>query len=139
MPANLIVLDASVAIKWFHEESNTDKAERLQDQIARGEIRAIVPPLFFYEVANVLTIKSDSDIEQVIAAHNILESLPFQIIEVVHTILEEAIHIAHEHHLSVYDAIYIALAMLSDATLITADEKLADRIGSPAVQLLSDY
>lgn len=44
--------------------------------------------------------------------------------------------IAHQNHLSVYDAIYVALAILSGATLVTADEKLAETIGSPAVQLL---
>lgn len=139
MPANLIVLDASVVVKWFHEEEDTAQAERLQEQIARGEIRAIVPPLLFYEVANVLTLKAGSEIEEAIAAHHVLENLPFQVQEVIHTVLEEAIRIAHQNHLSVYDAIYVALAIWSGATLVTADEKLAEAIGSPTVQLLSRF
>ena len=139
MPANLIVLDASVVIEWFHEEKDTDRAIILQEQIAQGEVRTLVPPLLFYEVANVLTMKSGSEIEEVINAHQILENLPFQVVEVIHTVLEEAVRIAHQNHISVYDAIYVALAILSDATLVTADEKLAKVIGSPAVQLLSDF
>ncbi len=139
MPANLIVLDASVAVKWFHEEKDTDRAEKLQEQIARGEVRALVPPLLFYEVANVLTVKSGSDIEQVINAHQVLENLPFQVVEVIHTVLEEAIRIAYQNRISVYDAIYVALAILSGATLVTADEKLSKIIGSPTVDLLSQY
>ena len=139
MPANLIVLDASVVIKWFHEEKDTDRAIILQEQIAQGEVRTLVPPLLFYEVANVLTMKSGSEIEEVINAHQILENLPFQVVEVIHTVLEEAVRIAHQNHISVYDAIYVALAILSDATLVTADEKLAKVIGSQAVQFLSDF
>lgn len=136
MPADLIVVDASVAVKWFHEEEDTDIAEKLQEQIARGEIRAIVPPLLFYEVANVLTLKAGSEIEQIVEAHKVLENLPFQVVEVIHTVLEEAIRIAHQNHLSVYDSIYVALAILSGATLITADRKLAETFNSPIVQLL---
>ncbi len=139
MPINLVVVDASVAIKWFHEEKDTSQASLLQEQIARGEVRAIVPPLLFYEVANVLTVKAGSETEKVVSACKVLENLPFQVVEVIHTILEEAIRIAHQHHLSVYDAIYVALAILSEATLVTADEKLAQIIGSPTIQLLSDY
>lgn len=136
MPADLIVLDASVVVKWFHEEEGTQAAEQLQKRIADGEIRAIVPPLLFYEVANVLTLKAGSETEDVIAAHNILENFPFQVVEVIHAVLEEAIRVARERQLSVYDAIYVALAILSGATLITADKKLAEAIGSPLVQLL---
>ena len=136
MPANLIVLDASVVVKWFHEEADTKQAEKLQGQIARGEIVAIVPLLLFYEVANVLTLKAGSEIEEVIAAHHVLENLPFQVVEAIDTVLEEAIRLAYQHRLSVYDAIYLALAILSGATLITADEKLAGTIGSPTVRLL---
>ena len=75
LKASLVVLDASVVIKWFHEEAGTDKAEIIQEQIACGEIRAIVPPLLFYEVANVLTLKAGSSIEEVVAAHHVLENL----------------------------------------------------------------
>lgn len=136
MPASLVVLDASIVIKWFHEEAGTDKAVKIQEQIARGEIRAIVPPLLFYEVANVLTLKAGSNIEEVISAHQVLENLPLQVVEVIHTTLEEAIRLASQHKLSVYDAVYVALAILSGAILITADEKLVKAIDSPIVQQL---
>lgn len=139
MPAKLIVLDASVVIKWFHEERDTDRAEKLQEQISKGEVRALVPPLLFYEVANVLTMKAGSEIEQIINAYRILENLPFQVVEVIRTVMEEAVRIAYQNRISVYDAIYVALAILSDATLITADERLANTIGSPTIKLLSEF
>jgi predicted nucleic acid-binding protein len=138
MPDNLIVVDASVVIKWFHEEEGTKAAEKLQQQIAKGELRAIVPPLLFYEVANVLTVKADSEIEQVVETLKVLENLPFQVVEVSPMVLEEAIRLAHQNHISVYDAIYVALAILSEARLVTADVKLMKAIGSP-VELLGKH
>lgn len=139
MENNLIVLDASVVVKWFHEEPDSREAELLQESIAKGELRVVVPPLLFYEVANALTFKAGSAVEQVLAAHKILTSLPFQVVEVIYTILEDAIRIADHHHISVYDAIYVALAISVEASLVTADEKLAKLVGTPTIQLLSEF
>lgn len=138
MQNDTFVIDASVAVKWFHQEPDTPQAEALEGRIANGEIRAIVPPLLFYEVANALTFKAGSQLKEVIAAHHVLVSLPFQVTEVLYTTLEDAILIARSHHLSVYDAIYIALAIASDAPLVTADKRLAEAVGAPVVLLLSD-
>lgn len=139
MQNNAIVLDASVAIKWFHEESDTVDAEAVQEWVANGEVRALVPPLLFYEVANALTFKASSRVEEIIAAHRLLEQMPFQVVEVAHAILEDAIRVAHQHRISVYDAIYIALALFSGARLVTADKKLVGAVKSPVVSLLSDF
>lgn len=139
MPSNLVVIDASVAVKWFHEEPDTPQAEALEKRIARGEIRALAPSLLFYEVANALVFKAGSELTEIIAAYNILTGLPFQIVEVVHTLLEDAIRIAHHHRISVYDAIYVALALFSGAVLVTADKKLVDAMHSSTVQHLSEF
>jgi predicted nucleic acid-binding protein len=138
MENDTFVIDASVAVKWFHQEPDTRQAEILEERIAGGDIRAIVPPLLFYEVANALTLKAGSHLEEIIAAHHILVSLPFHVTEVLYTILEDAILIARRHRLSVYDAIYVALAIASHASLVTADKKLAEAVGAPVVLLLSD-
>lgn len=135
MQNDSIVVDASVAVKWFHEELDTGDAEAVERQIAEGEVRAFVPPLLFYEVANALTLKAASEIEEVIAAHRLLERLPFQIVEVAHGILEDAIRIAHQRHISVYDAVYVALAVFCGATLVTADKKTCSRARLPSCSL----
>ena len=139
MQNNLLVLDASIAIKWFHGEPDSEAAERIRDRIVNGELRIMVPPLFFYEVANALTCKAGSEVDAIMAAHKVLTSLPFQVVEVIYSLLTDAIHIAHRHHLSVYDAIYVALAISTGGTLLTADERLARLIGGPTVQLLKEY
>lgn len=50
----MVVLDASVVVKWFSEEDYTGKALDIRERItARGE-RAIVPDLLLYELSNAL-------------------------------------------------------------------------------------
>jgi len=50
----MIVLDASVAVKWFSEEEYTEKALELRERIRVGKERVIVPDLLLYELANAL-------------------------------------------------------------------------------------
>lgn len=138
MQNNAVVLDASVAVKWFHEEPDTKQAEILQERIVRGEVHAIVPPLLFYEVMNALVLKAGSEVEEIIAAHNVLRQLPLQIVEVIGGLMADAILLAHKYHLSMYDAVYVALAVFTDATLITADKKLVEAVKLPNVRLLSE-
>jgi predicted nucleic acid-binding protein len=50
----MIVLDASVVIKWFSEEEYTEKALELRERIRYGEEQVIAPDLLLYELANAL-------------------------------------------------------------------------------------
>ena len=44
----------------------------------------------------------------------------------------ESLEIALAHHRTVYDGLYVALAVARDAVLVTADARLADAfVGSP--------
>ena len=49
-----LVVDASVALKWFVEEDDSKKALDVLDYITEKAI-PIVPTLFFYEISNVCT------------------------------------------------------------------------------------
>jgi len=54
---NLIVVDASVAAKWLlpaKGETLRDEAFRLARRYPKGEIRLVVPDLFWAELANLL-------------------------------------------------------------------------------------
>ena len=55
----MIVLDASVALKWvFAEETGRDQARLYRERHVSGENPGAVPELFFYEIANVLATKT---------------------------------------------------------------------------------
>lgn len=51
-----LILDASVVVKWFHEEAGTVEAIILQNQVNEGRIRVDVPDLIFYEVTSALVL-----------------------------------------------------------------------------------
>ena len=53
----MIILDASVVVKWFSEEEYTEKALEIRERIMRGEERVVVPDLLLYEQANALKYK----------------------------------------------------------------------------------
>lgn len=54
MSLPILVLDASVIVKWFLNEKRTANDLALKEQYVRGEINIIVPELLFYEVSNAL-------------------------------------------------------------------------------------
>ena len=57
MTAPVVVPDASVILKWVLPSASEPDAERaiaLRDAIAAGEVRALAPDLWVYEVGNTL-------------------------------------------------------------------------------------
>ena len=68
-----LVIDASIALKWFLDEEGTIYALQLQEQLTQDFLPA-VPSLFFYEIANVLRYKKEFGIKTVQDAMDSLES-----------------------------------------------------------------
>ena len=50
----MIILDASVILRWFIEEEQSDKARKIQDDYLVDKLDIAVPDLLLYEVANAL-------------------------------------------------------------------------------------
>lgn len=129
------VLDASVAVKWFlppEYEQLTEEAIALYRQFVRREIQFIIPDLFWAELASAcwkavrLGRFQRSSAEDAIA-RLLLSDLPtYPSTDLV----ERAFHIATVYGRSVYDSIYVALAIQTNLQLITADERLANALAS---------
>lgn len=129
----VFVLDASVAAKWFlNDEALTEKAASLLRAYADGRVRFIVPDLFWAELANILwkALRQGRCTQD--AAHRAIESLHERRLPTVSsmTLVDMAFRIAITFGRTVYDALYIALAVQSNAELITADEKLANALAA---------
>mgnify|MGYP001604007726 CR=1 FL=1 len=129
------VLDASIIVKWFSEESNSDKAIKLKDKHISGDIEIIVPELIFLEVLNSLRYKTEksSELEKI---NKILWDLQFIIVYLNKDILENATKIAIKEELTLYDSIYISIAKIMGVELITADEKLSKVEGVRSLERL---
>jgi predicted nucleic acid-binding protein len=117
------VIDASVAVKWFVPENHSLEARRLLD----AGIRRHVPVLLYSEVGQTVWKKVHQRGEIAAAdGREILRDLLVTPLE-IHTVtplLEPAFDIAVATGRTVYDSIYLALAVSLDCKLVTADQKL---------------
>lgn len=120
-----LVLDASVLVKWFAEEIGHDHALLLRDQFLRQEVSIAIPDLALYEVANALRYKPKVTTEIVEQATTALFRFQLDIYAANTELLREAIYFSFKEKLTVYDALYLALAKHLGATLVTADTALA--------------
>ena len=127
-----VVVDASVAAKWLIDEQGSDASLRLRE----SEYELVCPDLLFLEVGNVIWRKvrareiEEADGRAMVAA--ILEA-PMQVESAV-ALLPAAWEIAVRHDRSVYDGVYLALAVAFDAPLVTADRRLARALAGSALE-----
>jgi predicted nucleic acid-binding protein len=131
-----LVVDASVAIKWFLPEIHGEAALRLLE----GEYALRVPDLIFAEFGNVLWKrfrKGQISRKEAIVTIEALLALPLQV-ESSQSLLPAALEIACSTHRTVYDSLYLAVAIAHQCRVVTADSKLhnAFRKGALSAHLL---
>jgi predicted nucleic acid-binding protein len=129
------VIDASVAAKWVlpaRGETLTREALELLKRYADGELRLVVPDLFWAELANVLWKAARLGRIRVNAAEIALQAMRDRGFPTVSSqaLLVEAFAIASTFDRTVYDALYVALAVSSKSQLVTADERLANALAA---------
>ena len=123
----MIVLDASVVVKWFSEEEYTDKALQIRRKFLNGEESIVIPDLLLYELANSLRYNRDFNSIDVKDALASIFDMHIDIIVPISELVRSAITLAFDHNITIYDAFYVALAKESSLNLITADDKLYKR------------
>jgi predicted nucleic acid-binding protein len=119
------VIDASIIVKWFSNEEDSDKAIKLRNMHIRGEISIVVPELVFMEVMNSLRYKKIS-VDSLTKANKDLWDVQLETIYLDEFLLNKATEISVKYNLTVYDGIYAALAQIHGAPLITSDNKLLE-------------
>ncbi len=120
------VIDASVLIKFYVPEIFFDRAEELFDKVEDGEILLIAPDLIYPETGNILWKKHRSKELILSEVNEILEgilSIPIRI-EPSKPLLQLAVELGLDYKITVYDALYMAIAQIYGSKLITADKKL---------------
>jgi predicted nucleic acid-binding protein len=119
-----LIIDASVGVKWLVPEGDAQAAAALLDHLT-----LYVPTLFFSEVGNALVKKARrgeifldrvaqtfAELPQLVTVRNEEAAMP------------RALHIATVLSHSFYDCVYLALAEIEGAPLITADIKFAQKV-----------
>lgn len=138
MPPIAVVSDASVALKWFHEEGEEDvgPARALLDAYADRTIELHVLDLTPYEIGNALIRGRGLDAEPVGA---VLEALSEICPTLRPTVQEQrdAAALAARSGLTYYDAAYVAVSQTHDAHLATHDrELLRAGLGKRPIEIL---
>ncbi len=119
------VVDASVAAKWVVEERHSAEAALLL-----GFDTLYAPDHWRAEAVNVLWSKVfHGDLTQADAEERMTVLLRAPITETpIATLMPRAFQIAVVRMVTVYDALYVALAEQRGVPLVTADERLVRRL-----------
>lgn len=129
------VVDASVVVDWVAPDADANgPARRLLDRWAAEDVTVLAPRLLLEEVANALLTgcrRGRWDGTSADTAFGLLERLPV-------TLVDDRLDLGAAWELSrrydnhpVYDMVYVAVARRLDEQLVTADESLVRRLGSP--------
>jgi predicted nucleic acid-binding protein len=132
---SLVVVDASVAAKWFLPEDGEPLAApaiALLDKYDNEEVRFVVPDLFYVETASAIWKAVRKGRVPLAFGEQALVLLTQRKFPTVPSLklLDKAFPIATAHGRSVYDCLYVALAAQTNSQLITADERLANSLAS---------
>ena len=103
------------------------EAQTWIDRDAEGRITAVAPGLIHVEVANVLgkhVRAGRIDLEMADERLTLALDLPLEIIP-TRVLARQGLALAATRGVSVYDGLYLALALGYDAPLVTADRRLA--------------
>jgi predicted nucleic acid-binding protein len=120
------VVDASIAVKWLLPEAHTDAARRTLS----GDHELLAPDLIWAEVGSAIwkrwrSGQIGSDTARVLLSA--FRRAPLQISE-SKVLMDSAWDIAERYDRSFYDSLYLALAVIAECPLVTADLKLYNRL-----------
>jgi len=120
------VLDCSVAAKWILPEPGRESALELLARYEAGEVSLIAPELLLAEFASLLAKRrrrKQLSAAQARQAFQLLARCSVRLFD-VQSRLVHALDLALERNLSLWDCVYLALAIEHGCPLLTADRRL---------------
>jgi len=135
------VVDASIVVKWYSKskEDDLDKADLLLEGHIQREHLLLAPSLVFYELANALRFNPNFDEKDVLEALCIFNDLGIELIN-FEKMWTQAISLAFNKNLTIYDASYVAISKLYKIPFITADSQLYQKLENlPFIFSLSQW
>jgi len=138
-----VVVDSSVAIKWFVTEPYSTEAHKILSMYQTGTLDLLAPDLINAEFGNIVWKKhrlqhlAAADAQLII---DTFRTLPLVLTPTV-VLLDNAYRLAVAHQRTVYDSMYITLGLRENCRFVTADEKLVNAIGTqfPHVVWLANW
>jgi predicted nucleic acid-binding protein len=134
-----VVVDASVAFKWFAEEQDSDVARKLVEDYGGGVIDIASVELLPFEVLNALRYAPDVGVEDLKTAALSLDKLGLDLRALRNGLAARCVENTLRYGISVYDSSYLSLGELDDLLVYTADEKLIRKVGGNILKHISSY
>ena len=125
MPLAQAVIDSNVVVKWFFPEPSRPEALRLLQLYRDARIVLLAPSLLITEVCNVCCKKvrrGSASVSVAETAYRFLQTFCPVLVE-ERGLMHEAMTLALTSGQSVYDCLYLTLALRRGCDLITADHK----------------
>jgi predicted nucleic acid-binding protein len=129
-----IVVDTSVAVKWFVSETGRERALSVLEEPERH-----APALIVAEIGNVAWKKAIVGEVTAEQAYFICTSASryFAVLHRSELLIDRAIEIALRLRHPIYDCLYLACAQRVGARLVTADERLLAALDGTALASLA--
>jgi predicted nucleic acid-binding protein len=124
------VVDASVALKWVLPEAQSGEACKLRDDFQKRLHELLAPDVFPIELAHALTRAERKKIIPLGYAKGLLADI-MQTPPALHPclpLLSRATEISSQSRQGVYDCLYVALADREQCELLTADQRMVQRL-----------
>jgi len=125
-----VVLDASVAITFLLRQGGVEDVDRRFQQWLASGTELTVPMHFWLEIPNALMRRHGFSGAALMKAIHRLDELGLTTVAVDRPLLLLATDRAERFALTTYDATYLALAELLDATLFTSDGEMLAAAGA---------
>jgi predicted nucleic acid-binding protein len=128
---SVLVADASVVVKWFVPEIHSDAARRL----LAAHHQYLAPDLLFAEAANTIWKKARRGELTSTHGRQLVSDIGRVAVEAVpcRTLADDAHTLATATGRSVYDSMYLALAVRLDTHMVTADDRLVTAMSTFAM------
>ena len=129
MAEALVIPDASVILKWVlpsADEADMGRAMALRDAIASGNLQALVPELWLYEVGNTLARRLPSQADQLLDSllrFNLPSAAPS------YRWFSQVLGLTRRYGVTFYDAAYHAHAILERGVFVM---RMSATSGKPA-------
>lgn len=118
---SVYVVDTSVTLAWYFDEAFSPAAREWQSRLLGGKARLLVPSLHYWEFANALrTLVIRREIDQSTAqeVYDLHLEAP---LEPAEPDRRHVLKAAFDYSTTVYDAVFIALAIAHDIPIVTAE------------------
>lgn len=125
------VVDANVAIKWVLVEVHSDIALRLLND----EYELFVPDFFFAEIGNIFwkrVRRGETTLDLAQADLRTLIEGDLQVHPSL-SLMPRALEIAVRVEQAVYDCVYLALAVIHNCQMVTADERFYNALSKDSL------